>query len=174
MKTATKINSVYIKTPVGRHAVLSSKPQQLEIIHHTDDRRGHTGDNLRSAVAAGLQNRPQLQLDWAQPQQAVIRPQEIEQWEQPTDALAQPCRNGGACHTPAEPGNEQRVQRHIRHPGGDRREQAQLRLFRRNQEALEYILQHICRVESQQNPAIEDAVVNDLRICPQPVADRPA
>ena len=158
---------------VGRNAVLTDVFEQLEVVEHTDDGRGNIAHQLGRAVAAGVQQRAQLQPRSDKAQTARIRAEEIDQREQAAHALAQARRNGRACNSPAEARDKQRVERHIRHARRDRRGKTQLRLFRRDQEALEHVLQHERGCERIDDAAIAHAVLQHLRRCAEKQRDRP-
>ena len=156
----------------SRHAVLPRQPQQLEVIQHAHHRGGHVADQLRRAVAAGLQDRPQLQLCLCQLQQAAVGPQEVHQRQHAAHDLADAGGDGSARHAPVEHRHEQGVQRHVGNARRHRDPQAQLGLFRRDQEALEHVLQHIRRVEGQHDAAIQHAIRQHFCVRTQKDGDR--
>ena len=55
---------------VGRDAVLADIVEQLKVIEHADDGRGDIAHQLGRAVAAGVQQRPQLQPRFDEPESA--------------------------------------------------------------------------------------------------------
>ena len=158
---------------VGRYAVLAEVFEQLEVIDHADDGGRDIAHQLGRAVAAGVQDRPQLQLRPDEAELARVRAQEIEQREQPADALAQARGDGRARDAPVENRDEQRIEHHIRHARRDRRGQTELRLLRHDQKALEHVLQHKRARERDDDPAVEHAVGQHLRRCAEKQRHRP-
>ena len=149
--------------PVGRHAVLSQKFQQLKVIDHGGNGAGNIAHKLRSAVAAGLEQRMGLHRRKAEVQSAAVFPvQEKHHGDHRSHGLAQARGQGRSCQAPAEHPHQQRVQHHVGHTGADRGSKPQPGLFRGDQEALEHILEHKGHVKGNDDPAVEHAVRDHL------------
>ena len=95
---------------------------------------------------------------------AVPLSEEIEERQQPADALAQRRSDGRARDAPAEHADEQRVEHHVRRARRHGHREAELRLARRGKQALKCELQHIGRVRDQDEPAVAHTVLQQLAL----------
>ena len=146
--------------PICRHAVFTREFEQPDIIQHADKRPRYVRHQLRRAVGTSLQQYPAFRPGLCEAQKAAVGPQEIEERQDPTNALADSGGERGAADPPSKSRHKQGVERHIGDTRGDGGRQAELGFFRRRQKGLKDILQHERRIEQQHHPAVNHAVLD--------------
>ena len=156
------------KHAVGRNAVRAEQLEQLDVVQRTDQRHRDIRHQLADAVGAGFEQLPQAEqrLGEAEPAAGAAL-HKIEDRGHTADHLADDRGRRRTGQPKTRHADEHEVQHHVGRARRHREEEAQLRLFRGNKEALEQILQHERRLKCQQNAAIQQTAGQQLGRCAQ-------
>ena len=142
--------------PVGGHPVLPRQAHQLEVEEDVYQRKGDVGHQLGGTVCEGGQQHLGLRPCGEEAQYRVAAPQEVKKRDQPAHRLAGGGGGGGSRQPPPEKGHKEIVQHHVGDASGHNDGKPQLGPFRRDEEALEDVLEHKGDQGGQQDAAVKD------------------
>ncbi len=140
---------------VGRHAVLADEAQQLPVVQDAHHAHGDIGDHLRGAVGAGLPDDGPAQVRAHEVQGRGALAREVHERHAAADELADVGGQRRADEPPAEHADEQQVEQDVRHAGRHDDVEAVVGLARRDEEALEGVLQDEERHGDHHHAAVE-------------------
>ena len=145
---------------VGIHAVFLGNRHELHVIEYADERGRKVADHLARAVVAGLAEGAEVKARMREAQQRIVRAEKVDKRDERADDLRKRRGERRTEKPEREHVDEQKIEYHVRQPREHRHAQAEVRLFRRRQKALEAVLQHEKRESSQQYAPVEHAVID--------------
>lgn len=160
--------------PEGSNPVPADEPHQLPVVQNVDHGAGHHGQEFRRAVAAGLQQKLQMEPDPArreETQQAGVPAGEVDQRQNAAETFADRGSQRRPRGTPGKHPHKQPVQDHVRHTGENRQNESEPWFLRRITETLEGHLQCEERRGAQIDPGVDDTGVVHGIVRPHPPGD---
>ena len=160
---------------IGCHPVFSGVAQQLDVVEHSHQIHGHIAHKLRRAVDTGTEHHSDLKIGFSQPQEAGIFTGEVDQRHGAAHHLTH-----GRCHGSTgqlvflrQQDHQHRIQNHIGKSGGHCDDQPQPGLFCRDEKGLKQKLQSGKGQSQQEDPSIEDRILQHLPLRTQTDRHRP-
>ena len=147
---------------VGRYAVLADEAQKLPVVQDAHEAHGNVGDHLGRPVGAGAPDNGPAQVRAHEVQVRRALAGEVDERNAAADELADVGGERSARQAPAEHADEQKVEKDVRHARGHDDQKAVLGLARRDEEALEGVLQDEKRQRDHHHAAVERGIVVHL------------